>query len=287
MRIGFNEAFDALEVSADLKKIAFFFAAGLLALGGGRLLLWLGSITANPALSFVLNAAAALYLYTIWVIATAGISLMSYKELTSGEKISILATLTFCKKKAKDLMLSPLALAAVIALAAGVEYLLFWLGRFGILQIIFSIISAPVILFNVFCLFAVICALFLIIPIVVVDDCGPISATKKILSAAKSSWIQILMFIVPLVLVGLVVIASAAGLLSFAAALTLALFGSASGIFAELSKMDAAAISMQTQIAWQIYSFFAIVLGGAVFAFMAVFIKTAAVTLYLGIKERN
>ena len=286
MRFSVNEVFDSLEIAFDIKKVAFVYIGALIAVFGAALILWLGNITGNLIVSIIFQLIAVIFFYIVFVVVSGGISITNYKELTSGEKLSIKQALSYCKENIVSLFASPLLLIISIAAVAGIEYIIFLLGRHSIGQIVLSIFSAPILILNIALILMLIFGLLMIFEIIAVDASSPVGTIKKIHTIIRKAPLQVIMYFAPVMVIGMLVVVSIVGIFFGALLLTLTLVGSASGIFAEMAAADVASFSLHTQIAWTIFSIFASILGGLILSFPFVFIKACALSIYLAIKER-
>jgi hypothetical protein len=85
---------------------------------------------------------------------------------------------------------------------------------------------------------------------------------------------------------GLPVIAIIFALFIIALISTLAMFGSASGLFTELVAVEVPSLSSSMQIASLIFSVSALAILGFIFSYVGVYFKTVVVTIYLKLKEQ-
>lgn len=285
MRFGINEVFDCLDVAFDRKKIVLQLAGMAIAAGIVFLSSWLGGLAGNGLITSIVNIAGLIGAILVMAVVFAAISRMSYKELTVGEKLPAKEALAFSRKNLASIILSP-----VIVIAAGgavllAEYLVFLLGRSSLLQIVISVLSAPILLINAVIVLAFVLAAFFIYPVIAVDESGPVKTSRKVLSAAVSAPAKVLSGAALTVLLGLPVILSFSGILFLANISTISMFGTASGIFEAMKATEIPTIPQTTFIAWSIFLVSLSALAGAVLSFALVYIKTSAVSIYLSIKS--
>lgn len=285
MKFGVSEVFDCLDVAFDRKKIVLQLAGIALAAGAVFLASWVGGSTGNGLSANILNITGIIAAFLIMVVVFTGISRMAYKELTVGEKLSTIEALKFSKKNLISIISSPVIIAAAAGVVFLAEYLVFLLGRFSIFQIIISVFSVPVLLINAVIVLVLALAAFFIYPIIAVDESGALKTSRKILSAAVSAPVKILSGLALTALLGMPVILSLAGILFLANISTISMFGTASGIFEAMRATEIPFIPTTTYIAWSIFLVSLSALSGAVLSFALVYIKTAAVSIYLSIKS--
>jgi|GEM_PF-1974327 len=286
MKIGSNEVFDCIEVAFDIRKAVFVLLGAAAAFAGALLLLWLGSASGNSALSLAAQLAAALYFYLIIVAVCGGTSIMAYKELTTGEKISVKDALDFSKKNFLSLVLSPVIWLAAPALVLLAEYVIFMTGKFAAGQIVLSLLTVPVMLLNAFILLFLLFGALLLFEIITVDGASPLASVNKLFALTRKASLQVLMYLIPVLIVGSFAAAAAFGVFLGANILSLALLGTASGLFAEMAAVEVPAFSPAAQMSWSIFSFFVSVISGLILAGLFVFLKASNIAIYLSVKER-
>ncbi|MCX5749494.1 MAG: hypothetical protein NTZ10_04555 [Candidatus Saganbacteria bacterium] len=286
MKIGSREVFDCLEVAFDLKKVLFVFLGAAAAFLGAMLLLWLGNIPKNFALAVILQVIAAIYFYIVMIGVCGGTSIMVYKELTTGEKLSVKDAMSFSTKNLLALALSPVVWLAVSAVVLLAEYAVFMIGKFSAGQIILSLLTVPVILLNAFLLLFLLFGTLLLFEIIAVDGASALSAVGKLYALTKKAPLQILMCLVPVSIVGVLAGAFAFTIFLGSNIISLVIFGSASGLFAAMAAVEIPSFSPATQAAWAIFSFFVSILSGLIISYLFVFLKTSCVSIYMSVKER-
>lgn len=286
MKFGVSDVFDCIEISFDRKKIVFQLIGTAIAVGAAFLGVWLGSLSSNGVVASAAQLIGFAVAFLSMIVTLTAVSRMSYKELTTGEKLSAKEALGFCKKKISSIIITPLlvVLAAVLLLAA--EYLVFLLGRFAVGQIFISVFSGPVLLINALIVLLLTMGIFVMYPIIAVDESGPVKTLRKMFAVITSAPMQVLMSSSLATIIIVPVIASLAGLLSVANITTITLFGAASGIFAEMAATEIPSIATPTYIAWGIFVFSLVALSGAILSFSLVYVKTTAVSIYMNIKGR-
>jgi len=286
MKFGISDVFDCIEISFDRKKIVFQLIGTAIAVGAAFLGVWLGSLSSNGIIASAAQLIGFVVAFLSMIVTLTAVSRMSYKELTVGEKLSAKEALAFCKKNISSIIITPLlvVLAAVLLLAA--EYLVFLLGRFAIGQIFISLFSGPVLLINALIVLLLTMGIFVMYPIIAVDESGPVKTLRKMFAVITSAPMQVLMSSSLATIIIVPVIASLAGLLSVANITTITLFGAASGIFAEMAATEIPSIATPTYIAWGIFVFSLVALSGAILSFSLVYVKTTAVSIYMNIKGR-
>ncbi len=285
MRYGINEALDCLEVAFDRKKIIVNLAGMVLSAGLFILVSWLGSLSGAEAVSTAANIVGLVSAWIVISLTLTAVCRMSYKELTTGEKISAAEALSFSKKHLLTSALSP----ALIALAAGAvllaEYAVFMLGRYSLVQVAVSLFSIPVLLINsALILLAAVAAVFAF-PIVAVDEGGIINTSKKIVSAVLSAPIKMISGVAVTLILGIPVLLALGAVLFTANISTISMFGTASGIFAAMKATEIPFVPGTTYTAWTIFLVSLSVLTGALVSYGIVYAKTAAVSIYLSIKS--
>mgnify|MGYP001001388634 CR=1 len=285
MKFGISEVFDCLEVAFDRKKILFQLIGTALAAGSVFLFSWIGILTGNYVGSNIFNIIGLIMAFVLTAFTFTGVSRMAYKELTVGEKISVKDALEFSKKNTLSVILSPIMIAAAGGIVILAEYLVFLLGRFSIFQVIISIFSIPVLLINAVIILTLATGLFLVYPIIAVDGSGPFKTSKNILSAVISAPVKVLSGAALAALIGIPVISVLGGILFLANISTISMFGTASGIFEAMRATEIPFVPTTTYVAWSIFLVSLSVLSGAVLSFALVYAKTAAVSIYLSIKN--
>lgn len=286
MKIGIKDVFDCLEISFDLKKVAFTLGGLLVGMIGMFALLWIGGIPNNVPVFLICQLAGLLFALVCYVLVMGAVSIMGYKELTSGEKVSVWQALGTAKDNIWSFLLSPLAVALAVVLILAMEYVVFMLGRLAAGQIILSLLSIPFVLLNILLILALVIGYILVFAIVASEGSGVLSTVNRIYTAIKKAPLQIAMGVALVVVVGTPVVLVGYGALLGGVVATLAIFGAASGIFADMAASEIPSLSSSTQAAWSIFGFFVSLLAGMLGAFILVYIKTSAVSIYLNIKDR-
>ncbi len=285
MKFGLNEIFDALEIAFSVKKAALVLVGLIVALLGSALFFWLGTLSSG-LLAWLANAAGTVLLYVLVMWLHGAVSVMAYKELTSGEKIEPVQAVSLAKSNLKSLLLTPLMAVLAAALVLGIEYLVFMLGRFYAGQLAISLISGILIFVNAAVILGLIIGFFLITEMITVDASGPVASFKKLLDVAKKASLQAVMYFVPVLLIGAGVVISGSMLLFSSTLVSLSLFGTASGIFADMAASEVPTFSVYTQASWAIFSVFTGLLSGLLLSFAIVFVKTSCISIYLSLKQR-
>lgn len=285
MKYGINEVMDCLEVAFDRKKILFQLAGIALSAAAVVLFSWLGGLAAPGLAANALNLTGAFVAAAIMAVFLTGISRMSYKELTVGEKISPKEALEFSKSNILSLLLTPVALAASAGAVFLLQYAIFLLGRFSLVQVVISVFSAPVLVLNAVMILFLGAASLFIYPVIAVDESGPFKSSRKVLTAVFYAPAKLLAGVTLSALMGIPVILSLAGLLFTANILTISMFGSASGIFEAMKHTEIPFIPATTYAAWSVFLVSLSVLSGAVLSYALVYTKTAAVSIYLSMKN--
>jgi len=286
MKFGISDVFDCIEISFDRKKIVFQLIGTAIAAGAAFLGVWLGSMSSNAVIASAAQLIGFVVAFLSIIVTLTAVSRMSYKELTTGEKLSAKQALEFCKKNISSIIITPLLVVLAAALVILAEYLVFLLGRFAVGQIFISIFSGPVLLINALIALLLTMGIFVMYPIIAVDESGPVKTLRKMFAVITSAPMQVLMSSSLATIIIVPVIASLAGLLSVANITTITLFGAASGIFAEMAATEIPAIATPTYIAWGIFVFSLVALSGAILSFSLVYVKTTAVSIYMNIKGR-
>ena len=285
MRLTIEELFDGFEVAADIKKIALVFSGTILGWVIFMLFVWLGGLTKNDIVLGVFSVVGYAIYYLFCVTTMASSNRMVYKELTTGEKLTVKDGFEFTKKNIGSVIFSPLALFLVITLALAVEFLLFMFGRFDFGAVIISILTAPAVMLNAL-LFA--CAVFgslLTLAIISVDESGIIATVARIYKIARQASIPFIMYMSLALLLGLAASAIIALIFVLAVSITVLLFGTASQIFINLSAMEVPSLSLPLQAATIISVLSIYLLAGLVFSYPAVLLQSFATSIYLKIKE--
>ena len=286
MKFGINEVFDSLEVAFDGKKVSIAFVGILLTILVSLVSAWVGTMASNAIVYVVLQIVSFLILLAIIACADGAVGYMAYKDLTMGEKLSIKDGLAFSKNNIKTLLLTPITIGIVFIVLFFVEYLILLLAKIPALQIVLSIFTIPVVLFNAILILAAVISVLMMFAIIAVDASGPVSNAKKIYSLVKNAPLQTFASIILSVIIAAPVLIGILLLLFGADVISVALFGSASGIFADMAAMDIPVLAGSAQISWAIFAVFASLLSLYAFSYVLTVIHTCAVNVYLSLKEK-
>lgn len=285
MKYCLSDVYDSLEIAFDIKKVLFQFIGILLALTGLFLLLWAGGLAGNPLVSMSAEILGIIFYYLVVVSVAGGITFISYKELTSGEKISIKDSLLFVKNNWFPITVSPLLLLIAASVVFLAEYVIFMLGRLAAGQIVLSILSAPIILLNAAVILFTVLGIFIMFSIIVSEGTGTIATLNKTYVTLKKAYLKLLMALAPTLIIGSLVLIALFMSLAAGIVISLSIFGSSSGLFMELAAIEVPTLSTSMQAAWMIFAGFAALLISLLGSYKLVFLKTAAVSIYLKVKE--
>ncbi|MEK7376785.1 MAG: hypothetical protein AABZ57_06460 [Candidatus Margulisiibacteriota bacterium] len=285
MRLTLEELFDGFEVAADIKKISLVFAGS----AGGwlcfMLFVWLGGLMKNDIALALFSLVGYAINFVFCAIALSSSNRMVYKELTTGEKLTLKDGFEFTKKNIGSVVLSPVVILLVIALALAMEFLLFMFGRFELGAVIISLLTAPAIMLNTLLLACAVFGSILTLAIISVDESGIIVTAGKIYKIARQASIPFIMYMSLALILGIAATAIIAFIFILAATITVLLFGTASQIFINLSAMDIPSLSLPLQAATLISVISIYLLAGLVFSYPAVLLQSFATSVYLKIKE--
>ena len=285
MRLTLEELFDGFEVAADIKKISLVFAGTVLGWFIFMLFVWLGGLAKNDIVLALFSFAGYAINYVFCVIALSSSNRMVYKELTTGEKLTVKDGLDFTKNNIGSVIFSPVVIFLTIAAILAAEFLLFMFGRIDFGAVIISLLTAPAVMLNALLLACAVFGSILTLAIISVDESGIIATARKIYKIARQASIPFIMYMSLALILGIAATAIIAIIFILAVTLSIMLFGAASQIFINLSAMDVPSLSLPLQAATVISVISIYLLAGLVFSYPTVLLQSFATSVYLKIKE--
>ena len=285
MRLTLEEIFDGFEVAADIKKIALVFAGSLIGWVVFMLFMWVGGLMKNDIALVLFSVTGYVINYVFCVTALSSSNRMVYKELTTGEKLTVKDGIEFTKKNIGSIIFSPVVLFLIIAAILAVQFLLFMFGRFDFGAVIISLLTAPAVMLNALLLACAVFGSVLTLAIISVDESGIIATVTKIYKIARQASIPFIMYMSLALILGIAATAIIALIFILAVTTSILLFGAASQIFINLSAMDVPSLSVPMQVATFISVISIYILAGLVFSYPAVLLQSFATSIYLKIKE--
>ncbi len=285
MRLTIEELFDGFEVAADMKKILLVFAGTLLGWLCFMFFVWAGGFVKSDLAFGILSVVGYILNYGVCTFALGASNRMVYKELTTGESLSPAEGIAFARKNLGSILFSPAAIFIIVAAVLAVEFAVFMLGRFDLIAVVLSLLTAPAIMLNAVLLA---CAMFgsvLTLAVIAVDESGIAGTVAKIYTLVRKASIPLIMYMSLALLLGIAATMIIALIFVLATVISVMMFGGASQIFINLSAMEVPALSLPLQAATVIGFISIYVLAAMVFTYPVILLQSFATSIYLKIKE--
>lgn len=286
MRFGLDEVLDNLLISFDIKKVSLQFLGVFIALLCFFLFSWVANYISMPWLSIAWWSLGGTIVYVLFMLIHGALTSTIYKELTSGEKLDFKQSFSQSKKNLRAMVFSPIIFAVGLLIILGIEYLIFMLGKISAAAVLLSVFTIPFILLNALLLLAAFIEILLIVEIIIIDEAQIISALRKVINIVKKAPIQVIGNYGLVLIVGLIFAIITGGLLFAGSIITLSMFGSSSGLFAQLSATEIPFLPRAMQISYSIFSISMSIILGFLISYLFVFLKSNSVSIYLSIKDK-
>ena len=202
--VGFELILDALDVSLDLRKVAFTMA-GLFVTGAvSGLLSYIALAAGDGILAIVLIILAGLIAWILSNLVYGTVAKMSYDELSRRPSEGWQAALGYAARHLLTLLFSPLVLLIVIILVVVVEGAILLVGRIPYLgELWASLLFLPLVLLNLFLILLSSLGVWLIPAVVAGDGGGIIDTLRRVQQAVRRAPGRLLAYMSIAVILGI------------------------------------------------------------------------------------
>ncbi len=184
--VGFELILEALDVSLDLRKIAFAMG-GLFVTGAvAGLLVFIALTVDSTALTIALLAVAGLFVWVLASLVQGTIAKMSYDDLNRRHGGGLSGALGYTARRLHILLFAPLVLTIGIVLVLVVEGLLLLIGRIpNVGELWVSLLFLPLVLLNLFVILLSYLGVWLIPAVVAGEPGGFFDTLRRVLQAVR------------------------------------------------------------------------------------------------------
>ena len=178
---GLDTIFRAIDVALDRRKLTLAFLGALAIIIGTGFFAYLAGTVNDGASAVIFLVMAGLAAWTLNALFSGALACMSWHDLTTGRKFTMVEALTFSSQHILSFALSPLALGVVGVAVVLAEVLLFMLGRIDhIGELLVSVLFLPTVIVNALLMVGVVGGSWLVFPIIAESGTDPIKTVRRV-----------------------------------------------------------------------------------------------------------
>jgi len=194
---GLTTIFKAIDVAADLRKLALAFAGVLAIIISGVLFGFLTSLVGSGGVIVyvIVLGLALILLWTLFALFSGALTYMCWQELIHDQQTRVKDALNFSGRNILSFILSPLALLFLGIVVFAAELALLQLGRIPqVGEIIIALLYMPLVLVNILLIVGVAAGSWLVFPIIAESSAGVLQTIQKVITIVRRSPIR--MFVI-------------------------------------------------------------------------------------------